>query len=44
MKYRGWSTPHDACSLVERHNGFSVAYEADGCIVGTLIATASPVS
>ncbi|GJF08045.1 pyridine nucleotide-disulfide oxidoreductase [Mycolicibacterium cyprinidarum] len=44
MRYRGWSAPHDSCTLVERRSGFSVDYEADGSVVGTLTATASPVS
>lgn len=44
MQYRGWSTPHDECRLVENPHGFSVAYESDGNVVGTLVATANPAS
>jgi NADPH-dependent 2,4-dienoyl-CoA reductase/sulfur reductase-like enzyme len=44
LRYRGWSLPSDGCRLVERRNGFSATYEADGDVVGTLDATISPGS
>lgn len=35
LKYRGWGT-YETCRLVDKHDGFTVQYEADGEVVGVL--------